>query len=111
MSPAQFLRGSLAAFAPQARPGVPMLLCAKGVEQGTLKLMTDVLAETLPQAAPAVLSGPSFAGEVARGLPTAVTLACPDEALGKAIAKAIATPTFRPYLADDPIGAEAGGAI
>ena len=56
-----------------------ILLCAKGIEQGSLKLMTEVLAETIPRAAPAVLSGPSFAAEVARGLPTAVTLACPDE--------------------------------
>jgi glycerol-3-phosphate dehydrogenase (NAD(P)+) len=111
VTPAQHLRSSLAAFAPFARPGIPMVLCNKGVEQGTLKLMTEVLAETLPAASPAVLSGPSFAGEVARGLPTAVTLACPDEALGRALAEAIATPVFRPYLASDMIGAEAGGAI
>jgi glycerol-3-phosphate dehydrogenase (NAD(P)+) len=111
VTPAQHLRGSLTAFAPHARPGVPMLLCAKGVEQGSLKLMTEVLAEALPGAAPAVLSGPSFAGEVARGLPTAVTLACRDEALGRALAEAIATPTFRPYLATDMIGAEIGGSV
>jgi glycerol-3-phosphate dehydrogenase (NAD(P)+) len=111
VTPAQHLRGALAAFAPHARAGVPMLLCAKGIEQGSMKLMTQVLAETLPSAAPAVLSGPSFAGEVARGLPTAVTLACPDAALGKALAEAIATPVFRPYLAADMIGAEAGGAV
>jgi glycerol-3-phosphate dehydrogenase (NAD(P)+) len=81
------------------------------VEQGSLKLMTDVLAETLPDAAPAVLSGPSFAADVARGLPTAVTLACPDAELGRAIAEAIATPSFRPYVAGDMVGAEAGGAV
>jgi glycerol-3-phosphate dehydrogenase (NAD(P)+) len=111
VSPAQHIRASLAAFEPHARAGVPMVLCAKGVEQGSLKLMTEVLAETLPTAAPAVLSGPSFAGEVARGLPTAVTLACPYEDLGKALAEAIAGPAFRPYLALDMIGAEAGGAV
>jgi glycerol-3-phosphate dehydrogenase (NAD(P)+) len=111
VAPAQHLRAALAAFAPHVRDGLPILLCAKGVEQGSLKLMTDVLAETVPQAAPAVLSGPSFAGEVARGLPTAVTLACPDDGLARALAEAIATPTFRPYLAGDMIGAEAGGAI
>ncbi|UTP39571.1 NAD(P)-dependent glycerol-3-phosphate dehydrogenase [Phenylobacterium sp. LH3H17] len=111
VTPAQHLRGSLAAFAPHARDGIPMLLCAKGVEQASLKLMTEVLAETLPGAAPAVLSGPSFAGEVARGLPTAVTLACPDETLGRALAEAIATPTFRPYLATDMVGAEIGGSL
>jgi glycerol-3-phosphate dehydrogenase (NAD(P)+) len=109
--PAQHLRATLAAFTPHARPGLPIALCAKGVEQSTLKLMTEVLAEACPQAAPAVLSGPSFAGEVARGLPTAVTLACPDEALGWALVEALATPTFRPYLAADMIGAEAGGAV
>jgi glycerol-3-phosphate dehydrogenase (NAD(P)+) len=109
--PAQHMRATLMALRPQARPGLPVVLCSKGVEQGSLKLMTEVLAETLPQAAPAVLSGPSFAGEVARGLPCAVTLACPDEALGVELAEAIAGPAFRPYLADDMIGAEAGGAV
>ena len=83
VAPAQYTRETLAAFAPHVREGLPVVLCAKGVEQGSLKLMTEVLAETLPDAAPAVLSGPSFAAEVARGLPTAVTLACPDEALGR----------------------------
>jgi glycerol-3-phosphate dehydrogenase (NAD(P)+) len=73
--------------------------------------MTDVLAETIPDAAPAVLSGPSFAAEVARGLPTAVTLACPDEDRARDLAELIATPTFRPYFATDMIGAEAGGAV
>jgi glycerol-3-phosphate dehydrogenase (NAD(P)+) len=111
VAPAQHLRAALAAFAPYAPDGLPILLCAKGVEQGSLKLMTQVAAEAIPQARLAVLSGPSFAGEVARGLPTAVTLACSDEALGRALAEAIATPTFRPYLAPDMVGAEAGGAV
>jgi len=111
VAPAQHLRSALTAFASHARPGAPILLCAKGVEQGSLKLMTEVLAETVPQARAAVLSGPSFAGEVARGLPTAVTLACPDADLAEALAQAIATPTFRPYLSADMIGAEAGGAV
>ncbi|ACG79816.1 glycerol-3-phosphate dehydrogenase (NAD+) [Phenylobacterium zucineum HLK1] len=111
VAPAQFLRPTLEAFAPHARDGLPIVLCAKGIEQRSLKLMTQVLAETAPHAAPAVLSGPSFAGEVARGLPTAVTLACPDEALGRRLAQTIATPTFRPYAAFDMVGAEAGGAI
>ena len=111
VTPAQYLRASLQAFAPHARAGVPMILCAKGVEQASLQLMTEVATEALPTAALAVLSGPSFAGEVARGLPTAVTLACADEALGREIAEAIALPTFRPYVATDMIGAEVGGAI
>jgi glycerol-3-phosphate dehydrogenase (NAD(P)+) len=111
VAPAQHLRSALTAFAPHARPALPVLLCAKGIEQGSLKLMTQVLAETIPQARAAVLSGPSFAGEVARGLPTAVTLACPDADLAETLALAIATPTFRPYLSGDMIGAEAGGAV
>ena len=111
VTPAQNLRPALAAFAPHARAGQPVVLCAKGIEQGSLKLMTQVLAETIPHALPAVLSGPSFAGEVARGLPTAVTLACPDPNLGPELAEAIAGPSFRPYLSDDMIGAEAGGAV
>ena len=111
VAPAQHLRSALKALAPHLRSGVPVVLCAKGVEQGTLKLMSEVAAEVLPAAPLAVLSGPSFAGEVARGLPTAVTLACEDEALGRRIIEAIAIPAFRPYLAADMIGAEAGGAV
>jgi len=109
--PAQHLRASLSALAPHVAAGAPIVLCAKGVEQGSLKLMSEVLAESVPHAAVAVLSGPSFAGEVARDLPTAVTLACEDVALGERIARTIATPTFRPYLATDVIGAEIGGAV
>jgi glycerol-3-phosphate dehydrogenase (NAD(P)+) len=109
--PAQHMRAMLRALAPRLRPRQPVVLCAKGVEQGTLKLMAEVLADEAPAALPAVLSGPSFAGEVARGLPTAVTLACPDPVLGEALARAIATPTFRPYWIHDLVGAEAGGAV
>jgi glycerol-3-phosphate dehydrogenase (NAD(P)+) len=109
--PAQHARAALSAFAPYAHAGQPVVLCAKGVEQGSLKLMTEVLSEALPKALAAVLSGPSFAGEVARGLPTAVTLACSDEACADRLAHALATPAFRPYLSTDLIGAEAGGAV
>ncbi len=109
--PAQHMRSTLAAFAAHHRPGVPVILCSKGIERGSLKLMTDVLAETLPAAPAAVLSGPSFAGEVARGLPSAVTLACADEALGEELMWTLSAPGFRPYLATDLIGAEVGGAI
>ena len=109
--PAQHLRSAMAALKPHLKPGVPVVLCSKGVEQGSLKLMTEVAAEALPGVAIAVLSGPSFAGEVARGLPAAATLACEDEALGRKIVEAIAIPTFRPYWAADVIGAEAGGAV
>ena len=109
--PAQHMRSTLTAFAAHHRPGVPVILCSKGIERGSLKLMTDVLAETLPQAPAAVLSGPSFAGEVARGLPSAVTLACVDAALGEELMWTLSAPGFRPYLATDLIGAEVGGAI
>lgn len=111
VTPAQHLRATLALFGPHAPDGVPVVLCAKGVEAGSLELMTQVLAETLPAARPAVLSGPSFAGEVARGLPTAVTLAADDPRLAETIALAIASPVFRPYVSGDMIGAEAGGAV
>ncbi|WP_332660167.1 NAD(P)H-dependent glycerol-3-phosphate dehydrogenase [Brevundimonas sp.] len=109
--PAQHMRSTLTAFAAHHRPGVPVILCSKGIERGSLKLMTDVLAETLPNAPAAVLSGPSFAAEVARGLPSAVTLACADEALGEELMWTLSAPGFRPYLASDLIGAEVGGAI
>ena len=109
--PAQHMRSTLQAFAAHHRPGVPVVLCSKGIERGSLKLMTDVLAETLPAAPAAVLSGPSFAAEVARGLPSAVTLACADTALGEALMETLSAPAFRPYLAGDLIGAEVGGAI
>jgi glycerol-3-phosphate dehydrogenase (NAD(P)+) len=111
VAPAQHLRGVLQQLAQHFHQSAPVVLCAKGIEQGSLKLMTEVLAETLPSAAPAVLSGPSFATEVARGLPTAITLACPDTELARRLAGAIAAPAFRPYLSGDMIGAEAGGAI
>jgi glycerol-3-phosphate dehydrogenase (NAD(P)+) len=109
--PAQHLRGILERLAPRIRHGLPILLCAKGVEQGSLKLMSEVLEETVPQACPVVLSGPSFAGEVARGRPTAITLACPNAELGQVLARTLATPAFRPYWSADIIGAEAGGAV
>ena len=108
VTPAQHVRSTLAALGPSQ---APLVLCAKGVEQATLKLMTDVARETVPGAPLAVLSGPSFAAEVARRQPTAVTLACGDAALGEAMARQLATPGFRPYLSTDMIGAEAGGAV
>ena len=111
VAPAQHMRASLAAFAPHARAGAPLVLCSKGVEQVSLALMTQVAAETAPGATLAVLSGPSFAGEVARALPTAVTLACADVEAAARIVAALAAPGFRPYLVDDLVGAEAGGAV
>lgn len=109
--PAQHMRGTLAGFTPYAKDGLPILLCSKGIEHKSLEFMAGVLADAVPTATGAVLSGPSFAIDVAKGLPTAVTLACKDEALGQALCDAIAAPAFRPYLASDIIGAEIGGAV
>lgn len=107
--PAQFL-GRVLAEAPLAhRP--TLILCAKGIEAGTHRLMADVAAAAAPQSPLAVLSGPSFAAEVAKGLPTAVTLAAGTEAEASALADRIARPTFRPYASEDVIGAEIGGAV
>lgn len=111
VTPAQHLGATCRALAPHWRPGVPAVICAKGIEQGSGRMMTEVAADALPTAPLAVLSGPTFAIEVARGLPTAVTLACADAALGQALVEALGTATFRPYLADDLIGAEIGGAV
>ena len=111
VTPAQHMRRVLTELAPVVAAGTPVVLCAKGIEQETGKLLTEVLAETVPQAQAAVLSGPSFAAEVARGLPTAVTLACADETTGEALAHAIGLPTFRPYYSADLTGAEIGGAV
>lgn len=111
VAPAQHLRATLEKFAPFAKRGLPIILCAKGIEQSSLSMMSQVLAETLPSAIPAVLSGPSFAIDTAQGLPTAVTLACKDEKTGAALIEALGTPRFRPYLATDLVGAEIGGAV
>ena len=111
VTPAQHLRATCTGLSAALRAGTPAVICAKGVEQGTMKLLTDVLAEAMPKATPAVLSGPSFAAEVARGLPTAITLACADEATGHALVAAIGLPTFRPYYSTDLVGAEIGGAV
>jgi glycerol-3-phosphate dehydrogenase (NAD(P)+) len=109
--PAQFLRGICRRLAPVWRPGTPAVTCAKGIEAGTFALMSEVVADALPAAPFAMLSGPTFAGEVARGLPTAVTLACGDLKLGRRLVEAIGTASFRPYLTDDVIGAALGGAV
>jgi glycerol-3-phosphate dehydrogenase (NAD(P)+) len=89
---------------------VPIIACAKGIEHGTHKFMTDVIAEAAPHAQPAILSGPSFADDVARGLPTAVTLAAKDDALASSLVQALGSPTFRPYHSTDVRGVEIGGA-
>lgn len=89
----------------------PLVLCSKGIEAGSHLLMSEVAAKLCPGAPIAVLSGPTFAHEVAKGLPTAVTIACADRPVAEALAARLALPTFRPYLSDDVIGAEIGGAV
>ncbi len=111
VAPAQHTRGVLTRLEGWLKPGAPVVLCSKGIELSTAKFMTEVLAEELPEAVPAVMSGPSFAIDVAKGLPTAVTLAMQDAALGAELIQAISTPTFRPYLGTDLLGAEIGGAV
>jgi glycerol-3-phosphate dehydrogenase (NAD(P)+) len=108
--PAQQLRAAAAMIAPALANGTPVIACAKGIERGTHKFMTEVIAECAPAALPAILSGPSFAGDVARGLPTAVTLAASDDAIAAALAAALGSTTFRPYHTTDVRGVEIGGA-
>ena len=109
--PAQFLRAACVELAPAWRPGVPAVICAKGIEQGSGALMSEVVAEALPEARLAVLSGPSFAAEVAEDKPTAVTLAANEAGLAEALAAALAGPRFRVYRSDDVVGAQMGGAV
>jgi glycerol-3-phosphate dehydrogenase (NAD(P)+) len=110
-APAQHVRAATQLFASALAPGQPLILCAKGLERGSARLMTEVLSETAPTAAHAVLSGPSFADDVARGMPTAVTLAAWDANLAERLSTALGTSAFRPYASDDPTGAAIGGAV
>jgi glycerol-3-phosphate dehydrogenase (NAD(P)+) len=109
-TPAQHLREAVLALAPHLAPATPVIATAKGIERGTHQFMTEVIAEAAPEAQPAILSGPSFAEDVARGLPTAVTLAARDDALARALVLALGSATFRPYHTSDVRGVEIGGA-
>ena len=108
VTPAQHMRAVLSR---SPCPNMPLILCSKGIEDGSGKLLHDVAREVCPTSPVAVLSGPTFAHEVAAGLPTAVTLACEDKKLGEALRSRINLPAFRTYLTDDVAGAEAGGAV
>lgn len=108
VTPAQHLRSVLGGFDAGGRP---LVLCSKGIEDKTGLLMHEVAHAVQPGSPIAVLSGPTFAHEVAAGLPTAVTLAVEDQALGERLVARIAQPFFRPYLSDDVAGAEVGGAV
>ncbi|HEY3918630.1 MAG TPA: NAD(P)H-dependent glycerol-3-phosphate dehydrogenase [Stellaceae bacterium] len=109
--PAQHLREICAVLAHDLSDALPVVICAKGIEEKSGALLSEVAEASLPQAAVAVLSGPTFAAEVANGLPTAVTLAASDAALGQRLVAALGTREFRPYLTDDVAGAQIGGAV
>ncbi len=108
--PAQAMRSVCTALSKVLRERTPLIACAKGIEHGTHKFMTEIIAECAADAVPAILSGPSFAADVARGLPTAVTLAAADGKLAAALAQAIGSVSFRPYHSTDVRGVELGGA-
>lgn len=108
--PAQATRAVCAPLAAFLRSGTPVVVCAKGIERGTHEFVTEIVADCAPKATPAILSGPSFASDVARGLPTAVTLACADGKVAERLAHALGSATFRPYHSTDVRGVEIGGA-
>jgi len=108
--PAQAVRSAATALAPLLAAGTPIIVCAKGIERGSKTFMSEIVAACAPNAVPAILSGPSFAADVARGLPTAVTLAAPDERLAAELGRAIGSASFRPYHSTDVRGVEIGGA-
>ena len=110
VTPAQQLRAAVTALAPHLANGTPVIACAKGIERGSHQFMTEVISEAAPHAVAAILSGPSFADDVARGLPTAVTLAAKDERLASELVQALGSSTFRPYHTSDVRGVEIGGA-
>ena len=109
--PAQHMRAVTSALRPHLAAGTPVVSCSKGIERGSLALMPEVLAQTLPQATLAVLSGPSFAREIAQDLPCGVVLACEDLALGAGLARAIANPRFAVHAIADLPGAAIGGVM
>jgi glycerol-3-phosphate dehydrogenase (NAD(P)+) len=109
-TPAQNLREAATALAPHLAKSTPVIASAKGIERGTHKFMTEVIVESAPNALPAILSGPSFADDVARGLPTAVTLAANDQQLATGLVQALGSSAFRPYHSTDIRGVEIGGA-
>jgi glycerol-3-phosphate dehydrogenase (NAD(P)+) len=107
--PAQHLRESLNALAPLVADDTPLVLCAKGIERGTGKLLTEILGEVAPKTQPAILSGPSFARDVAKGLPTAITIAARID-IAQRLQATLGRAQFRPYASDDITGVALGGA-
>ena len=111
VTPAQYTRTMATELAAHIRPDIPLIICSKGIEVSTGSLLSTALNEAAPGHPVCVLSGPTFAGEVARGLPCAVTLAVEDNELGEQLVTALGLPTFRPYLSTDIVGAQIGGAV
>lgn len=111
VAPTQHVRQIMTGLSASLQNETPIVLCAKGIEQKTGMLLSDVISEIAPALSVAILSGPSFAADVAKGLPTAVTLACENEELGSGLAHALGHKNFRLYWAGDVIGAQIGGAI
>jgi len=109
--PAQHMRAVTSQLRPHLGRGVPVVSCSKGIERGSCAFMSQVIAETLPAAPVAVLSGPSFAHDIAVDGPVGVTLACADRVIGERLVQAIGTSRFRTYLSDDVIGALIGGVL
>ena len=109
--PSQAQREAARALAPLLAPGTAVVICAKGMEKGTGRLLTEVLEEELPGREIAVLSGPGFAADIARGLPTAMVIAARTAEIGAALAQALSGPTFRLYPSTDRIGVQLGGAL
>ena len=109
--PAQHLRVTIAPLVGKLAPEIPLIVCAKGIEQETLALMSEAVDATFPQNPVFILSGPTFAADVAAGLPTAVTLAGADLDAARQIANRLKSDRFRPYSGDDVIGAQIGGAV
>lgn len=109
--PAQSLRDFGAQIAKQLPGHAPIVIASKGIEIASGLLPSEVLAAMLPNRPLAILTGPNFAAEVARGLPAAATLACSDSGIGERLMQRLGRPTFRPYLSDDVIGAQIGGAV
>ncbi|MBT3305302.1 MAG: NAD(P)-dependent glycerol-3-phosphate dehydrogenase, partial [Alphaproteobacteria bacterium] len=109
--PSQFLRAAVGELKDGIGDAVPVVICAKGIEQTSHALMSEIVEDVLGAAPVAVLSGPTFAAEVAADLPAAVTLAGTDETMVAQLSNALATPRFRPYRSDDIIGAQVGGAV
>ena len=109
--PAQFVRAIAQDMKVFLKESTPIILCAKGIEQSTGKMMNEVVTEVLPKSPLVVLSGPTFAREVAADMPSAVTIASKYQQIAQNVADTLGQPTFRPYLSRDVVGAEVGGAV